>query len=152
HEIVGDASGEAVPGDAAAAEEAALGFAAVLLVRLMGEAATALWCGPRDDLYAPGLAAFGLDPGRLVLAPAGPAKEALGGMEEGLRTPALAAVVGEVGRIGLAPARRLQLAAERSGVTALLLRPGETRTAPSAALTRWRVAALPSLAAPGEPG
>jgi protein ImuA len=54
--------------------------------------------------------------------------------------------------------RRLQLAAERSGITALLLRRWRTgvaaaaeRERPSVAVTRWRVAALPSL--PGiEPG
>jgi protein ImuA len=55
--------------------------------------------------------------------------------------------------------RRLQLAAERSGVTALLLRRWRTgaeaaveRARPSAAVTRWRVAALPSADIPGLPG
>jgi protein ImuA len=42
-------------------------------------------------------------------------------MEEGLRHSALAAVVGEVIRLPLTASRRLQLAAEQSGVTALVI-------------------------------
>ena len=67
-------------------------------------------------------------------------------VEEGLRAPGLAAIVGEIGRLPMVAGRRLQLAAERSGVTALLLRRwrnGEEamaeRERPSAALTRWRI-------------
>jgi protein ImuA len=95
--------------------------------------------------------AYGLDPARLVLASAPRDDEILWAIEEGLRRPGLAAVVGEIGRLPMVGSRRLQLAAERSGVTALLLRRwrnGEEAAAererPSAALTRWRVAALPS--------
>ena len=62
----------------------------------------------------------------------------------------LAAVVGEIGRLPMVAGRRLQLAAERSGVTAFLLRrwrnaaeAAAERERPSAALTRWRVTALP---------
>src|SRR6202011_5895797 len=80
-------------------------------------------------------------------------------MEEGLRRPGLAAVVGEIGRLPMLASRRLQLAAERSGVTALLLRRWRTgaeaaaeRNRPSAAMTRWRVTALPSSPAVGEFG
>jgi len=110
-----------------------------------------LWCLKRPDLYGPGLMAHGLDPARLVLVGAPRDEEILWAMEEGLRLPGLAAVVGEVGRLPMVASRRLQLAAERSGVTALVLRRwrnGEEamaeRERPSAALTRWRVASLPS--------
>jgi hypothetical protein len=110
-----------------------------------------LWCLRRPDLYGPGLMAYGLDPARLVLASAPRDDEILWAIEEGLRTPGLAAVVGEIGRLPMVASRRLQLAAERSGVTALLLRRwrnGEEAAAererPSAALTRWRVVQLPS--------
>jgi protein ImuA len=95
--------------------------------------------------------AHGLDPARLVLAAAPRDEEILWAIEEGLRMPGLAAVIGEIGRLPMVAGRRLQLAAERSGVTALLLRRwrnGEEamaeRERPSAALTRWRVASLPS--------
>ena len=108
-----------------------------------------LWCLKRLDLYGPGLAAHGLDPARLVIAAAPRDEEILWAIEEGLRMPGLAAVIGEVGRLPMVAGRRLQLAAERSGVTALLLRRWRSgdeaaaeRERPSAATTRWRVTAL----------
>jgi protein ImuA len=59
----------------------------------------------------------------------------------------------------LAAGRRLQLAAGRSGVTALLLRrwrnaaeAAAERHRPTAAATRWRIAALRSADIPGMPG
>ena len=110
-----------------------------------------LWCLKRPDLYGPGLAAHGLDPARLVIAAAPRDEEILWAIEEGLRLPGLAAVIGEVGRLPMVAGRRLQLAAERSGVTALLLRRWRSgdeaaaeRERPSAATTRWRVTALPA--------
>ncbi|HEX7200670.1 MAG TPA: hypothetical protein VF213_14395, partial [Dongiaceae bacterium] len=72
-----------------------------------------LWCLPRPDLYGPGLAAHGLDPGRVVLVRASRDAEILWAMEEGLRAPGIIAVVGEVGTLGAVASRRLQLAAER---------------------------------------
>src|SRR6266446_2775177 len=118
-----------------------------------------LWCLPRSDLYGPGLAAHGLDPERLVLVQAPRDAEILWAMEEGLRVPGIAAVVGEIGALAAVASRRLQLAAERSGVTALLLRrwrdggqAARERALPNAAVTRWRIAALPSQPPQGEPG
>jgi protein ImuA len=120
---------------------------------------TVLWCLSRPDLYGPGLAAHGLDPARLVLVRAPSDGEVLWAMEEGLRAPGLAAVVGEVGTLAAVASRRLQLAAERSGITAFLLRrwrdggqAARERALPNAAVTRWRIAALPSHPAAGEPG
>jgi protein ImuA len=120
---------------------------------------TVLWCLPRPDLYGPGLSAHGLDPTHIVLVRAPRDSEILWAMEEGLRAPGIAAVVGEVGTLAAVASRRLQLAAERSGITAFLLRrwrDGEQaareRNLPNAAVTRWRIAALPSQPLPGEPG
>jgi len=145
HEILG-VGGDEEDGALAAA------FAAGILGRLagMGEG-TVLWCLSRPDLYGPGLAAHGLDPARLVLVRAPRDSEILWAMEEGLRAPGIAAVVGEVGALTAVASRRLQLAAERSGITAFLLRRwrdgGQAmreRNLPNAAVTRWRIAALPS--------
>jgi len=118
-----------------------------------------LWCLPRPDLYGPGLAAHGLDPARLVLVRAPRDSEILWAMEEGLCAPGIAAVVGEVGTLVAVASRRLQLAAERSGITAFLLRrwrdggqAARERNLPNAAVTRWRITALPSQPLPGEPG
>jgi protein ImuA len=110
-----------------------------------------LWCLPRPDLYGPGLAAHGLDPARIVLVRVPRDAEILWAMEEGLRAPGIAAVVGEVGTLAAVASRRLQLAAERSGITAFLLRrwrdggqATRERVLPNAAVTRWRIAAVPS--------
>jgi protein ImuA len=118
-----------------------------------------LWCLKRPDLYGPGLAEHGFDPARLVIVAAPRDDEILWAVEEGLRMPGLAAVVGEVGRLPMVAGRRLQLAAERSGVTALLLRRWRSgdeamaeRERPSAAVTRWRVTALPARDIAGMPG
>ena len=127
-------------------------FLAGVLARLTGPV---LWVLRQADLFAPGLAAAGLSPARIIFVEAG--KEVLPAMEEGLRHGGLAAVVGEVaGKLTLAASRRLQLAAEQTGVLALLLRRSQgfddpLLREPSAAVTRWRVAALPSqpLPAPG---
>src|SRR6516225_10624785 len=153
HEILG-MGGDEEDGALAAA------FAAGILGRLAAaDDGMVLWCLPRTDLYGPGLAAHGLDPARLVLVRAPRNAEILWAMEEGLRAPSIAAVVGEVGSLAAVASRRLQLAAERSGITAFLLRrwrvggqAAHERALPNAAVTRWRIAALPSKSLPGEPG
>jgi protein ImuA len=71
--------------------------------------------------------------------------EVLPAMEEGLRHGGLAGVVGELVKLPLTPSRRLQLAAETSGVLAFVLR----RSGPScdqhnASFSRWCVAPAPS--------
>lgn len=132
----------------AAERGAAVGFAALVLARFAARPAPVLWCLTRDDLYAPGLAAFGLDPAALVVARAADNAGVLWAMEEGLRSGAFAAVAGEVAALSLDAARRLQLAAR--GTPALALRPGAARDGASAAVTRWRIE--PAASVPGEPG
>ena len=158
HEIMG-MGGDEEDGALAAA------FAATIVGRLAASPTSpshegmVLWCLPRPDLYGPGLAAHGLDPERVVLVRTSRDAEILWAMEEGLRSPGIVAAVGEVGTLPAVASRRLQLAAERSGVTAFLLRRwregGQAvreRALPNAAMTRWRVAALPSQPFRGEPG
>jgi protein ImuA len=120
-------------------------FAAGILARIPGPVLGAL---ARRDLFAPGLAGAGLHPDRVIYAETG-RRETLLIMEEGLRHRGLAGVVAELsGRVTLSASRRLQLAAEATGVTALLLRRpgnGEAELAGAvAAVTRWRIGALPS--------
>src|SRR5713101_3355257 len=153
HEILG-VDGDEEDGALAAA------FAAGILGRLAAtQDGMVLWCLLRSDLYGPGLAAHGLDPGRVVLVQAARDAEILWAMEEGLRAPGIIAVVGEVGTLPAVASRRLQLAAERSGTTAFLLRrwreggqAARERNLPNAATTRWRIAAMPSIPARNEPG
>jgi protein ImuA len=146
HEIMG-----AGPDEEDGAVPAA--FAASLLARLPGGATggLVLWCMQADDLYAPGLAANALAPERLIVARCREDAETLWAMEEGLRSAVPVAVLGELATLSPTAGRRLQLACEASGVTALVLRrwreggvAARQRAAPSAAVTRWRVAAAPS--------
>jgi protein ImuA len=118
---------------------AALGFCAALAGRLAAERPV-LWCRTDFDLYAPGLAALGLDPAWLILVTARRHADRLWAMEEGLRCPALAAAVIELDDLDITAGRRLQLAAEASGVTGFVLHPDGLRpTAASVAVTRWTV-------------
>lgn len=151
HEVAG------IPGDFGAA----MGFAAAAAVRIAAatpSATTILWCArpdawsERGALYAPGLSEFGVAPERLLVVRASTPEGVLWAMEEGLRCPGLVLVVGEVDAVGFTASRRLQLAAEASGVTALLVHPLGAAGA-SGAVTRWRVASRASArsAAPSAP-
>lgn len=136
HEIAG------TPGDAGAA----IGFAAALVARLHvahEDERQILWCvrADTDDevgaLYAPGLRSFGLSPQQVLLVRAATTAQVLWAMEEGLRAGGLAAVVAEVDDVDFSTSRRLQLAAEARGVTALLIVPA--LSAVSGAVTRWQL-------------
>ena len=144
HEVMGAGPG-LFQGAAAAA------FAAGIMARLHARTSgTVLWVTERGDVFAPGLAAAGLHPDRVIYAETGAgAGRVLLTMEEGLRHRGLAGVVGELaGRLSLTASRRLQLAAEASGVMALVLRrPREGKPfidEPTAAVTKWRVGPLPA--------
>jgi protein ImuA len=146
-----------VAGEGADREQgaAAAGFAALWLARLQ-EAGPVLWivrAGSRAaiDLHAHGLHQQQLDPKRLILVAAKRDDEVLWAMEEGLKAKSLGAVLGEIEKLDLTASRRLQLAAEAGGVTAFVLRRWRvmeraTRDAaqPIAAVTRWRVTAMPT--------
>jgi len=150
HEVVSAGIGAGLAADAG--DGAAGGFATRLLSCLAGGAVpsprgrTVLWVSRRDDLYPPGLRAFGLDPARLLVVRARRDADALWAVEEGLRCPAVAAVLAEVDEPDFTASRRLQLAA--SGATALLLRPDAAALPASAAATRWRIAPAPGGMAP----
>ena len=125
------------------------GFAAGLAARCAGREGRLLWLRLRRDRqeaglpYGPGLARFGIAPDQLILAEADSTTALLWALEEALRCGALSVALAEGVAPDLTASRRLQLAAEASGVTALLVSHGPV-PARSAALTRWRVAAAPS--------
>src|SRR6266478_8080233 len=139
HEVAGGGNG-AIDGAAAAL------FAAGIAARTRGRV---LWCVTRQDLFAPALALAGLAPDRVIYVEAGDEKAVLACFEEALRHPKLGAVVGEVSHLSMIASRRLQLAAEGSGVIGLALRRWRRQAEaaefrqPTAATTRWRVSALP---------
>jgi len=147
HEVAGAGTG-AVDGAASAF------FTAGIAARTRGEV---LWCVTRQDLFAPAITQAGLLPERVIYLEAGDEPSVLACFEEGLRHRGLGAVVAEVARLSMTASRRLQLAAEGSGAIGIAIRRWRRQTEavdfgqPTAAVTRWRVSALPStpLPAPG---
>lgn len=159
HEVYAAESGDA---------GAARGFAAVLGIGMTtkgageaGEEASGplLWLrttralGQGGFLQASGWGELGGVPERLLLGIVPDSLTLLRTAADALRCPALGAVVlegwGRMPELDLTASRRLALAAERSGVPLLLLR-CEAAPLPSAAQTRWQVAAAPSQALPGQ--
>lgn len=146
---------------------ATAGFAGLLALRAAAQRSKErqiLWVrqdfldGQAGHLHPPGLAAFGLDPDRILLVRTRDVAGLLRAADEGVRCPGLGAVLvefwGEAGPLDHTASRRLSLAARESGVPILMLRVAAS-PAPSAAATRWLVQAAPSrpLAAnaPGPP-
>ncbi len=140
HEIAGGGGGT-VDGAAAAL------FAAGIAARSKGKV---LWCLTRPDLFFPALAQAGLHPDRVIFCEGDKDEDVLASMEEGLSFGGLGAVVGELVRLPMVSSRRLQLAAEKSGTMALVVRRWRRQTEasdfgnPTASTTRWRVSVLPS--------
>ncbi len=159
HELYG-AQGE----DAPAAAGFALGLLTAMAVPEAGDGRAALWLRARRAVrqagvvQANGWAELGGRPEDCIFGMIADAKELLKAAVDGLRSGALGAVVvetqGNLPELDLTTSRRLALAAEKSGTTLFLLRSG-AEPVPSAAETRWQVAAAPSRAlpanAPGAP-
>jgi len=143
HEIAGGR------GDAAHAASAAL-FAAGIAARIPGPV---LWCLPRADLFAPGLAQAGLGADRVIHLEVAPEANLLACCEEALRHGGVS-VVAEIAKLSMTASRRLQLAAERAGRPLIALRRFRTSGdnadfgGPTAAATRWRITPLPSAPLP----
>jgi protein ImuA len=135
-----------------AASAAATGFLSLLLARMAGDAGIIVWITKAKTLYAPGLVHYGLCPERIIFAECARDREGLWAMEEALRCKGLVAVVGEIDDAGLTATRRLQLAAESSGVTGFLLRRDSGKNLSSACMTRWIVKPAASIVADNLPG
>lgn len=140
---------------------AAQGFALGLASRTPGALVWILQTSGRSEMgepFGPGLSAWGLDPGDLIMVRVSDAASLLAAGEEALRSGAAGAVImsgwGEAKVHGLTASRRLMMAA-RSGSTLGLLVRANAESAPSAAETRWSIAAAPSTPlsanAPGRP-
>jgi protein ImuA len=115
--------------------DGALAFAAISAGAARG---AVVWISERwkPTVHPEGLAPY-CDPGRLLLTRADSQLNVLASAETALRSGAAGLVVAEVsGAIGLTEGRRLQLAAEAGGTTALLLIPEGAGS--NAAETRWR--------------
>lgn len=145
----------ATPADIGAATGFALGLAARLLARRPGPL---LWGVPaargwrEGRLYPVGLAAFGIDPDRLIQVEVKKTADLLWSLEEALDHPSLAVVVGllpEGDRLyDFTASRRLAMRAARHGATALLLGAAPVFDMATAASTRWSIAATASRPVP----
>lgn len=97
--------------------------------------------------YGCGLVGFGVDPAQFVVIHPRNIEEALWATEEVVNAPGVGVVFAEFlkshRRLDLTATRRLQLAAENSGVAPVLLRSVADQEA-SAARTRWLIAPAPS--------
>jgi protein ImuA len=141
-----------------------VGFAAILASLACQQSGIILWLRHEraeqriGRLQAEGLVHLGLDPGRVLFVMASDPPNLLRAAVDAVRCTSLGAVVievwGKVPTLDLTASRRLMLAAEKSGVTILLLRIDAEPTT-SAAETRWSVTAASSSAleanAPGQP-
>jgi protein ImuA len=132
---------------------AAAGLIMALLTRLAeaGGAPSVIWISQADarretgSLYAPGLVALGLDPGRVIHVAVRTAGEALWAFEAALSCGGLGAAVCEVRQVALdlTATRRCVLRAREAGVTGFLLRLA-SQVEPSAAELRFRVTPAPA--------
>ncbi|MCZ8173161.1 MAG: hypothetical protein O9272_15610 [Brevundimonas sp.] len=142
---------------------AAAGFAAALAAGMAqddgGSGQTVLWLRAHRAveiggvLQAGGLGELGLKPEQAVLGLVADRLLLLRSAVDALRSAALGALIvegwGPMPELDLTASRRLVLAARQSGVPLFLLRI-DAAPVPSAAQTRWQVAAAASLPLPGE--
>ena len=129
----------------------ATGFVAALAVR--SRPGPILWVRQSfsvqegGGLYGPGLADLGLDPARVICIDLSRPADLLRAAHDGLTCAVLSAVVvepwGQAKVFDLTALRKLALTARSSGVPAFCLRLA-AEPAPSPALTRWVVRAVPS--------
>lgn len=110
---------------------------------------TALWAVTAFDLYAPGLEQVGLAPGNILYGQGRTDADVLAIAEDALRDGSLACVIAEIKSADMTVTRRLQLAAADGQTPMLLYRRHRSRgrcplSAPSAAMTRWRIGCLAS--------
>jgi protein ImuA len=102
-----------------------------------------VWCDSRRELHPPALAALGMPLDRLVILRPPAHSDELWAIAECLRCRGVSACIAPLGRLSRVQSRKLQLAAERGGGIALILRPAVAASWPYAAVTRWRVRPVP---------
>jgi protein ImuA len=128
------------------------GFIAVLLSKLMQFDGAAIWVSASRTLFPSALKRFGVQPNKIIFIDLKNERDVLYATEECLKCKRIAAVVGETKYISFKESRRLQLAAEQSRVTGLLVRPQYKTINTTACVSKWRITALPRELPDGMPG
>ena len=128
------------------------GFVPALLGPLMRPGGAVIWIGRQRTIFPPALKRFGVDPDKLIFVNLNKEKDLLWAMEEALKCEGLAAVVGEIRDIDFTSSRKFQLATEKSRTTGFLLRHQPKNVGTVAAVARWKIGCLGSVAEDGLPG
>ena len=128
------------------------GFMGGLLAKLMGSGGVCFWISTSKMLFPPALAAFGVEPSRIVFVEVARERDVLWAAEEALKCGGLSVVVAELQELDFKQSRRLQLAVEKSRATGLMLRHTPRTIGATACVARWRIVPLPSLPEEGLPG
>jgi protein ImuA len=151
---------------AASVEDASAAAAFALLISLRARSINRpfIWvrenrcCRRTGNVHAAGLVELGIDPDDLILVDVPDALAVLRAGADIVKCDQVGAVIiepwGKAPLLDLTASRRLAMAASASGVMTLILRV-DAKPVPSAAQTRWQIAAAPSAAlaanAPGHP-
>ncbi len=127
------------------------GFITGLLHSLLKKDNPSLWISANRNIYPLALASLGIPVHKIIFADMRREKDVLWTLEEALKCKPLNAVVAEVRQLDFTASRRLQLAVECSGVTAMIIRP-QPRTLDSTSIARWQIQSIPGLTEDDLPG
>jgi protein ImuA len=125
-------------------QTASTGFIAGILAALLQKDGAVVWISSSHIIFPPALAAFGIDPAKIIFIHLRNQKQILWTIEEALKCRGLTAVVGELATIDLTVSRRLQLAAEQSRVTGFLLSNNNRQLNTTACVCRWQISSIKS--------
>jgi protein ImuA len=103
-------------------------------------------------VFPPGLAAFGIEPDRVIFVDLKRDRDVLWVAEEALKCEGLAAVIAEVRGIDFTQSRRLQLAVEQSRVTGFIMRTDPKKLTATACTARWKITPIPGVLEVDMPG
>jgi len=128
------------------------GLITALTGKIMGNGGLCLWISGERKIYPSGLKHFGLEPDRVIFINASKPKDRLWIIEEALKCEAVTIVIGELKELTFTESRRLQLAVERSGVTAFIHRHNPRFENAVACTARWKVTPLAGIMLDDLPG
>lgn len=130
---------------------ATVGFISAMVSPLLLNGGLMLWLGTGRSVFPPALMSFGVRPDRVIFIDIQRPRDVLWATEEALKCGAVSVVVAEVGGLDLTVSRRLQLSAEQSKATGLLIRTDEHAGITSSA-SRWRITPVSGQLPDGLPG
>lgn len=121
-------------------------FASLLAGRIPSSSGRFLYVASHRGFYPLGLMAYGVQPEQWIHVSARGSQNLAWAVLEALRCPQVSAVLAVMKSADLTLCRRLQLAAEDSGVTGFLLTDSSAKAKASIAsvITRWQITSVPA--------